>query len=141
MRFVRFSAAMLASIAATSCAPLATESAPQPLTVKQTEMLAKALGDREAGKPTNCVSRNSLVSFTRISDDILLYKPFGNVVYQNTLPYTCLGLGRDDDIMVFDAFGSSYCKGDIIRLVDRTSGFQGPTCQLGAFVPFKKRRG
>ncbi len=141
MHIFKISAAMLASFAAMSCAPLATDPAPQPLTVKQSEMLTKALDGREAGKPTNCVSRNSLVSFTRINDDILLYKPFGNVVYQNTLPYTCRGLGRDDDIMVFEAFGSSYCKGDTIRLVDRYSGFQGPTCRLGAFVPFKKKRG
>lgn len=141
MRKLMISAAILASLALTSCAPLTTETAREPLTGKQAEMLAKALDGREAGKPTNCVSRNSSVSFTRISDDILLYKPFGNVVYQNTLPYTCRGLGRDDDIMVFDAFGSSYCKGDTVRLVDRTSGFQGPTCRLGAFVPFKKKRG
>jgi hypothetical protein len=141
MRIFKFSAAMLASFAAMSCAPLATESAREPLTGKQAEMLAKTLGDREAGKPSNCVSRNSSVSFTRISDDILLYKPYGSIVYQNTLPYTCRGLGRDDDIMVFDAFGSSYCKGDTIRLVDRYNGFQGPTCRLGAFVPFKKKRG
>lgn len=141
MRKLIIPTAMLACITIASCAPLAKESAPRPLTDKQAEMLTKALEGREAGKPTNCVSRNSAVSFTRISDDILLYKPFGNVVYQNTLPYTCRGLGRDDDIMVFDAFGSSYCKGDTVRLVDRASGLQGPICQLGAFVPFKKKRG
>jgi hypothetical protein len=141
MCIFKVSAAMLASFAAMSCAPLTTNPAPQPLTTKQSQSLSKALEGRQAGQPTNCVSRNSSVSFTRISDDIILYKPYGNIVYQNKLPFTCRGLGRDDDIMVFDAYGSSYCKGDTIRLVDRNNGFQGNICRLGAFVPFKKKRG
>jgi hypothetical protein len=61
-------------------------------------------------------------------------------VYQNNLRSACSGLARDDDIMVSEQFGSQKCKGDIIRLVDRTTGMTGGVCSLGDFVPYRSEK-
>jgi hypothetical protein len=74
----------------------------------------------------------------RISDDILLYRVSGNLVYKNNLRSSCPGLARDNDIVVSEQFGSQKCRGDLLKLVDRTSGIPGPVCSLGEFVPYRK---
>jgi hypothetical protein len=140
MRIPIFTILILAGLSA-SCTQNGALSTPQPLTEKQSAILTKALAGRVAGKPVNCVNNLSSTNFTRVSDNILLYQSTGRTVYQNTLPYRCNGLSRDDDIMVFEPFNSSYCKGDTIRLVDRTSGIQGGVCRLGEFVPYKRANG
>lgn len=113
------------------------DSTPMPLTEKQSALLAKELKDKVAGKPVNCISDFNAVNMTRISDSILLYRVSGRLVYKNTLRYTCPGIARDTDIIVSEQFGSQKCRGDLIRLVDRTSGIPGAVCSLGEFVPYR----
>ena len=43
-----------------------------------------------------------------------------------------------NDILVFEPTGGSYCRGDIVRSVDRDSHIPGPSCVLGDFVPFTR---
>ncbi len=141
MRKSTYPILIVATVLAASCTQSGALSTPQPLTEKQSTMLTKALAGRVAGTPVDCVSDLGSVNFTRVSDNIMLYQSTGRTVYQNTLQYTCNGLSRDSDILVFDKFGSNYCKGDLVRLVDRTSGIAGGTCRLGAFVPYKRVNG
>ncbi len=119
-----------------ACAPV--DSTPQPLTEKQSATLAKQLAGKVAGEPQNCITDFNSTNLVRVSDDILLYRVSSRLVYENRLRYSCPGLARDNDIIVTEQFGSQRCKGDLIRLVDRTSGIQGPTCSLGEFVPFRE---
>jgi hypothetical protein len=114
------------------------DSTPAPLTEKQTALLAKELDGKVAGKPVSCISDFNSTNMVRVSDDILLYRVSGNLVYKNNLRSTCSGLARDDDIIVSEQFSSQKCSGDLLRLVDRTSGIQGPVCSLGEFVPYRK---
>jgi hypothetical protein len=130
----------LSAVGAASCAPMA-DSAPKPLTDKQAKALSKELDGKLAGAPVNCISNFQGTNTIRVSDDILLYRVSGRLVYQNNLRGSCPGLGRDDDIIVTETFGGQYCNGDLIKLVDRSSGIQGPVCSLGQFVPYKKARG
>lgn len=130
---------MLASVSA--CAPMSGSPGPSPMTDKQAQVLAKELGGKIAGKPVNCLPHHSADDVIRISDDMLLYRRSGNVVYQNKLRYPCNGLARDSDILVTETFGGSLCKGDLLKLVDRTSGIQGPVCSLGEFIPYRKQAG
>jgi hypothetical protein len=141
MRTSFLPALILASLTAASCGVPGAQSAPQPLTEKQSATLTKALAGRTAGPPVDCITSTAATNFTRVSDDILLYRYSGRVVYKNTLPYTCPGLARDDDLLVFEPFGGNYCEGDLVRLVDRNSGIPGKTCRLGAFVPYKRTAG
>ncbi len=136
MRTVKFAALIVPAILATSCAPV--DSTPKPLTEKQSTVLAKQLDGKVAGEPINCISDFNATQLIRVSDDILLYRVSGSLVYENKLRYSCPGLARDDDIIVSEQFGSQKCRGDLIRLVDRVSGIQGPACSLGEFVPYRK---
>jgi hypothetical protein len=116
------------------------DSTPKPLTEKQSAMLMKELGGKVAGTPVNCISDFNATNTIRVSDNILLYRVSGRLVYQNNLRSACNGLARDTDIIVSEQFGSQKCKGDIIRLVDRTSGIPGGVCSLGEFVPYRAEK-
>lgn len=139
MRPMKYAAPALALSILAACAPV--DSTPQPLTDKQSATLSKQLAGKVAGEPQHCISDYNSTSLIRISDDILLYRVSSRLVYENRLRYSCPGLGRDNDIIVTEQFSSQRCKGDIIRLVDRTSGIQGPACSLGEFVPYRKNGG
>lgn len=114
------------------------DSTPKPLTEKQSQLLDKELAGKVAGKPVTCISDFNGTNVIRISDDILLYRASGNLVYKNKLRSSCPGLARDSDIIVSEQFGSQKCRGDLLRLVDRVSGMTGPVCSLGEFVPYRK---
>ena len=136
MRTVKSAAFVLPFMLAASCAPV--DSTPKPLTEKQGITLAKQLDGKLAGAPQRCISDYNAANMIRVSDDILLYRVSGNLVYKNNLRSSCPGLGRDSDIVVMEQFGGQKCRGDLVRLVDRTSGIPGPVCSLGEFVPYRK---
>ena len=130
-------APLLASCAASDSGAPRTEA----LTPKQAEQLDKQLAGKVAGEPVRCLPTSFSTDTIRISDNILLYRQSGRIVYRNDLKSSCPGLGRDSDIMVVRQFGSSTCSGDFFHLVDRSSGIRGPTCVLGDFVPYRKPAG
>ncbi|WP_432767984.1 MAG: hypothetical protein HEQ22_11175 [Sphingopyxis sp.] len=135
-------AAVLAVPLLASCAPAGAGAAgAAPLSPKQAETLDKQLGGKVAGAPVRCLSSVRTISTIRVSDDILLYRANGNLVYRNDLKGSCPGLARDSDIMVVRQFGASTCEGDFFHLVDRSSGIRGPTCVFGEFVPYRKPAG
>ena len=43
-----------------------------------------------------------------------------------------------NDIPIFEPTASSYCRGDIVRSVDRDSHIPGPSCVLGEFIPYTR---
>ena len=136
MRLITLAAYAVPLSLLAACAPV--DSTPQPLTEKQSERLSKELSGKIAGAPQRCISDFNATNLVRVSDDILLYRVSRNLVYENRLRSSCPGLARDTDIIVTEQFGSQKCQGDLIRLVDQTSGIQGPTCSLGEFVPYRK---
>lgn len=131
--------ALTASVALAGCAYGDADTAPAPIRDKEAKILAKELKGKVAGEPRNCINSRG-VDAIRISDDILLYRESGRLVYQNKLRGPCPGLTRGDDILVTESFSGQLCRGDLIRLVDRTSGIQGPVCSLGEFVPYRKAK-
>jgi Family of unknown function (DUF6491) len=144
LRTVTATAALtLACAALSGCAPAGSaEAGAEALTPKQTALLDKQLGGKVAGEPVNCLNSNSRSYQTiRVSDDIILYRASGKLVYRNTLKGSCPGLARDNDIMVIRSHGTGTCQGDFFHLVDRASGIRGPTCVFGEFVPYRKTEG
>ena len=124
------------------CAPAGSgEPGAAALTPKQTELLDKHLAGKVPGEPLKCLPNYRSNDTIRVSDNILLYRSGGNLVYRNDLRSSCPGLARDSDIMVVRQFGSSTCAGDFFHLVDRSSGIRGPTCVFGEFVPYRKPAG
>lgn len=122
------------------CACGEVDSTPAPLTDKQASLLTRELEGKVAGQPVNCISDFNADDMIRVSDDILLYRVSGRLVYKNTLRSTCRGLARDTDIVVTEQFGGQKCRGDLIRLVDRSSGMTGGVCSLGDFVPYRAEK-
>lgn len=121
------------------CAPGAAGAAgAAALSPKQTKALDKQLAGKVAGKPIRCMTNTQNYTAIRVSDNILLYRASGRLVYRNDLKNSCPGLARDSDIMVVRQFGSQTCDGDFFHLVDRSSGMRGPTCVFGEFVPYRK---
>jgi hypothetical protein len=120
------------------CMAEGTDSGPAPISDKDAKFLEKELKGKVAGAPQNCISRFGNDNIIRISDDMLLFRESGRLVYQNKLRYRCPGLARDDDIIVTETFGGQTCRGDLIKLVDRSSGIQGPVCSLGEFIPYRR---
>lgn len=130
-----------ATLALGSCASSGNQANADALTPEQLALLNENLGGKEAGEPVSCLpaGANSLQTI-RVSDNILLYRQSGRVVYRNDLRGGCPGLSRDDDVMVFRTFGGQTCRGDIFTLVDRTSGIRGGSCVLGDFIPYRTPR-
>ena len=116
------------------------DSTPAPLTDKQSALLTKELNGKVASAPVNCISDYNASNIIRVSDNILLYRVSSRLVYRNNLRSTCSGLARDNDIIVSEQFGGQKCRGDIIRLVDRTSGISGGFCSLGQFTPYRAEK-
>lgn len=128
-----------ATLALGSCAAAVDTATPRELTSDQLALLDRNLGGKVAGEPIRCLPPGISQSLQtiRVSDDILLYRQSGRLVYRNNLRGGCPGLSRDSDILVFRNIGGSTCRGDIFTLVDRTSGIRGGACVLGDFVPYR----
>ena len=138
MHILKLSAFALPLTLVAACAQV--DSTPAPLTDKQSALLMKELKGKVAGKPVNCISDYNAGNLIRVSDNILLYRVSGRLVYQNNLRSACSGLARDNDIIVSEQFGGQKCRGDLIRLVDRTSGMTGGVCSLGDFTPYRAEK-
>ena len=93
------------------------------------------LAGRVAGTSTRCLSIGPSSSL-RVADGDrhTLISGSGRLVWSNSLGGSC-GFGSND-LLVFEPFGTQYCRGDIVRSVDRSSGMPGPSCVLGDFVPW-----
>lgn len=128
------------STTALLCACTAGEAStsPLPLNEKQAKLYEKQIAGKIAGEPVRCISQSPQTNIIRVSDDLLLYRVSGRLVYENRLKSSCPGLARDDDVIVAEQFGSQQCSGDLLRLVDRVGGIPGPVCVLGDFVPYRK---
>src|SRR3546814_3229472 len=84
-----------------SCAPAGSgEPGGAALTPKQAERLDKQLAGKVPGEPMRCLPSYRTNQTIRVSDNILLYRSGGNLVYRNDLKSSCPGLARDSDIMV-----------------------------------------
>lgn len=132
------SAALLALSACGAAQSPRTEAAP--LSPKQLKVAEKQLGGKIAGEAQRCLPNFHRLDVVRVSDDMLIYRSSGSLVYRNDLRSACPGLARDSDMMVVRQFGTSTCSGDFFHLVDRSSGIRGPTCVFGDFVPYRKIR-
>ncbi len=137
MRSVFIALGISASVSLAGCSMSDTQSTPMALTEKQSKLLQEQIRGKDAGEAVRCISSVQNTNIIRVSDDMLLYKVSGRLVYQNRLKSSCPGLASDRDIMVTEQFGSQQCRGDIIKLVDRIGGIPGPFCVLGDFVPYR----
>lgn len=97
--------------------------------------LTKALAGRVAGKPVDCLSTID----TRESstyDNTIVYRASGRVIYRQDLN-DCPSLTWSS-IPVFEIRGAQLCRGEIVRIVDRSGTGQRGSCTVGQFVPYTR---
>ena len=104
------------------CAPSGPAASPGPL---------PELAGRTAGPPQSCV-RNDQAMSVHLNGDALIFSS-GRTVWLNA--NRCPGV-TDSDLPIFEPSGSQYCRGDIVRTVDRLAHIPGPSCVLGDFTPY-----
>jgi hypothetical protein len=109
--------------------------APQPIAERQGP--ARELAGRSVGAPQRCVLIQPAESLRTSDNDrhTLLYGS-GRTMWANHLDRSC-GFGRDD-VLITEPVGSYYCRGDLVRSIDRFSHIPGPACVLGDFVPYTR---
>ena len=100
------------------------------------QKLAKLLDGRVAGKPQSCIRTLGNRNLQQIDGTALTYRD-GDTIWVN---YTRSPGNIDDrDIMVIDRFsGSSLCRTDQVKLVDRINGFLAGVLFLDDFIPYTK---
>lgn len=97
--------------------------------------LAKLLEGRVAGTPKSCITTFGHRNIKQIDDTALVYRS-GDTVWVNRTrnPQSI----DESDVMVIERFsGSSLCRTDQIRLIDRYAGFFSGVIFLDDFVPYR----
>jgi len=103
---------------------------------KNEARLAELLKGRVAGEPVSCIpafQANKL----EVIDGVGLVYGSGDTIY--VARPTDPKMLRWTDIVVINRFGDQVCNTDVIRTVDRMSGFTTGALFLDKFVPYKKQ--
>jgi len=125
-----------AVLLATSAIAIAENSAPD---AKSAARLAQALAGRAAGPMVDCVPNLHGKSRMEVVDDNTILFKDGSVIYLQKPQGGCQGLADGRYSLVTERVGThQICRGDINRLVDLQSGFQGGSCVYDSFVPYRK---
>lgn len=128
---------LLIAAAVLMFAGAAVHSADKPTKVEKNEVrLAKMLEGRIAGEPLTCIP-GVLSSRLEVIEGVAMVYGTGDTLYV-ARPSDPDSL-RWDDIIVINRVGGQLCHTDIIRTVDRMSGFTTGVVFLEKFVPYKKQ--
>lgn len=99
--------------------------------------LQQALAGRAAGGPVTCLPAYRSRDMTVLDNGTLLFRD-GRTVWVNQLAQGCARAGSLGYAMVTRNFGGTgLCRGDIVQLVDTSSGMFGGSCTVGDFVPYR----
>jgi hypothetical protein len=96
----------------------------------------RRLAGRIAGEPRGCVSATGGAGLTIVSRGAVGYRS-GETLWVNRMGPACIGM-RPTDILIVEADGSRYCRGDRVRAIAAGSRIPGPTCILGDFIPYRR---
>jgi hypothetical protein len=108
-----------------------------PLESKSEAQLARALHDRIAGKPVDCLNLHDIRSSQIIDRTAILYETTGGTLYLNRPDSGQSSLNRGD-VLVTDTHSHQLCSIDVVRLYDTSSRMQTGVVFLGEFVPYRK---
>jgi len=110
---------------------------PNPIAEKGEAKLAKMLEGRVAGKPMTCIPEQDSNRLQVIDQTAVVYDG-GNTVYV-ARPRDPRSLNAND-ILIIDRRTSQLCSQDVIKTVDRTSGFMTGIIFLNDFTPYTRKR-
>lgn len=98
--------------------------------------LARMLEGRVAGEPVTCISAMNSNRLEVIEHVGIVYDS-GDTIYV-ARPSDPRQIGTND-VVVIERLGGQLCTNDVIRTVDRYSGFTTGAVFLDKFVPYTKR--
>jgi hypothetical protein len=120
---------LTAALAMTGPAAIATARAP--------DSPDKELAGRTPGKPESCISQRQIDDSQLYPDGRILYRMRGGPDYLNNAGQGC-ATNAINPTMVTSTPSTQLCRGDILRVVDATSGMFYGSCGLNDFVPYPK---
>jgi hypothetical protein len=102
--------------------------------------LEKALAGKVAGKPQGCITLGRNLSSQIIDETAIIYRESASRVFVNKPVAGCSSLRSGNTIVTRTPIGR-LCSGDIARIVDLQTRFEGGACILGEFVPYTRPKG
>lgn len=136
---MRLSASLFAVALAGCAATPAQQERAAAMGVKAQDDLARELAGLTPGEPSTCLPepvRQQLSS--KAFGPTIVYAASSDMKYRNDTSGGCERAGLD--VLVSQTPTGRVCRGDILRTVDRVSGFQTGACTLGDFVPYRRAR-
>lgn len=129
---------LVAGAALASC----TGVPPQPLRSAQDQAhYLRLVEGKVAGRPQDCLSTFPTSDMTVIDESTIVYRRSGSQVYVGHMRDQCSNLGSPGYAMLTKQYGSAQmCRGDIVQVVDTSSGMLAGSCVLGGFTPFTRPR-
>ena len=97
--------------------------------------LARVTAGRVAGPPQTCVSLEGVSNVRALDSQTLAYGS-GRTVYINHLGSPCPGV-EPLGLLIVEANGNQYCRGDRIRGRELGATISGPRCVLSDWVPYR----
>lgn len=124
-------AAATASALTFAAAPLAAETREE----RAEARLAELIEGRVAGEPVNCINASN-GNRIRVIDNVGIVYERGDTLWvaRATSPNQL----DSSDVPVIERFGSQLCHTDVIRTIDRYSGFISGSVFLEEFVPYTR---
>ena len=90
-----------------------------------------------AGKPQRCLPRYRRNDQEIVDRGTILYRDGRDRVFRNDPPGGCGSLDPTRTLVV-TAFNDEYCRGDIIRVLDQSTGTIVGSCSFSDFVPYTR---
>ncbi len=142
MRRISIAAGLAPLVLVAGCAadgnPANTVPPGQQVSYNDRKTLDEALAGLVPGEPVTCLPQTRTPPSNAYGSTVL-YKYGRKQIYRNDLGPGCEGLGRGDILITQNPVGRS-CRGDIIRLADRSTGFPTGGCAFGDFIPYRPAR-
>lgn len=134
---------VLCVLASTAAVAGCTTTAPQPRSAAAEQHLQQLLAGKSPGAPRTCLpAHRSSANMVIIDDDTVLFRDGGRRIWRTEMRGPCGLLGSGHYTLVSRSFGGQGpCGGDIVQLVDLTSGMTVGSCVWGDFVPYTRTAG
>lgn len=101
------------------------------------DRLARAIGNRTAESPVDCVMERDLQDNQAEHGTIVFRTRSNALVYVNRPPGSCPYLNRDRAIRI-RTISDRLCRGDIVEVFDPVSRVEFGACGLGDFTPYRR---
>src|SRR6476469_10544020 len=133
----RIAVLTLSALTAATVGACAYNEAPQPRSPQALQELDRYLAGKVAGRPQSCLPNYRANDMVVVDEHTVLFRDGAKRVWRTDIPGGCSNLGRPGYALVTRQFGGEgLCQGEIVRIVDTSSGMIAGSCTFGAFVPF-----